>query len=315
VPVDERDWDWDTSDKNMKKRLHANREDDSDVDGSEAEASEHTESMDNVVPLYDPSNAKNKPDSNNNLNEKLLGNNGKSPNKKKGIIESMFGGFGGTGGSSRNGSKQYSHVTAHEYVPPDATVNILLQQHNQIGGDNESVQNSHSLRSSFVSSASNQVSYSHSGYGGSGNVSTIATNVNPHTFQVSGYLSLKTSSFFTSAPSFARKFALLKGPYFVYYNNQNDYETKPNQPVNKRAIKFSGLVISFISLLVCYVDIRARDYTDYEVSVEVTEEYYQLTLLPTGDDAETLKSWEFRCDTQAELDKWCRAFQVAATMR
>jgi hypothetical protein len=74
-------------------------------------------------------------------------------------------------------------------------------------------------------------------------------------------------------------------------------------------------VISFISLLICYADILAREYTDYEVSVEVTEEYYQLTLLPTGDDAETLKSWEFRCDTQAELDKWCRAFQVAATMR
>jgi hypothetical protein len=49
--------------------------------------------------------------------------------------------------------------------------------------------------------------------------------------------------------------------------------------------------------------------------VEISDEHFQLVLLPTGDGAEILKTWEFRCDTHAELDNWVQAFQLATAMR
>jgi hypothetical protein len=51
------------------------------------------------------------------------------------------------------------------------------------------------------------------------------------------------------------------------------------------------------------------------VTPEVTEDYFQVVLSPpSGENEESLQSWEFRCDTLQELDEWVQAFQTAVTI-
>jgi hypothetical protein len=55
--------------------------------------------------------------------------------------------------------------------------------------------------------------------------------------------------------------------------------------------------------------------TGYDVTPEVTEDYFQVVLSPpSGENEESLQSWEFRCDTLQELDEWVQAFQTAVTI-
>jgi hypothetical protein len=113
------------------------------------------------------------------------------------------------------------------------------------------------------------------------------------------------------------RFVVLRGSYLVYYNSKAEFEARPNNPVNKRPINFDK----------------------YTVDIEVTETFYRILLTPgrginkhlqfknlvidsfythyragtDDDEISQLKSWEFRCDTPAELESWRDAFQYAAT--
>lgn len=55
-----------------------------------------------------------------------------------------------------------------------------------------------------------------------------------------GQLTMKTSKFFSASPTWSRRFVLLRGPYLIYYHSRSDYDLKPNEPINKRAIDITG---------------------------------------------------------------------------
>jgi hypothetical protein len=130
----------------------------------------------------------------------------------------------------------------------------------------------------------------------------------------------------TSSRPFLRKYAVLQGSTFNYYDTQTEYELRPDQTLNARPI----------------------DFLNFRITTRVRENCCQLLLYPDEDDTRgkeddeeddsickygnssnkkkggssrsrrnysTLKGWEFRCDTENEMINWRDAFIIAAACR
>lgn len=103
-----------------------------------------------------------------------------------------------------------------------------------------------------------------------------------------GYLTMKTGSMFSK--SMSRRYFVIRGSFALYYHSKEEFEIRPNDPINKRPISLEG----------------------YLVDVEMSETEFKLVLSPDDNDEDDMrKRWEFRCDTQSELDAWRQAFLVA----
>jgi hypothetical protein len=320
IPVSEKEWDWDISDKNTerqqrKKKRASNRDigahkrSESDAT-SEDDASGRIDSMDDIIPLGDPTKKRNN-GGGAKLKEKLI----TIKEEKNSFFGYLFG-YGSNNDRTSDGQQQQqqSQQQPGQYVPPDASFGIdggsvrdsLTSRGSFVGdsirnsftglasfvgdttrgsfvgdtngssfaggetsrasfvgettrssfagdtnrsslaggGGGDNVRNSATSRSSFMSTISNaRPSMSRVPVSTAAINSGVPSNVaitNPQKFHFSKHLSMKTSGYFASSATYARRYALLKGPYFVYYNSRHDYENKPKQPINKRAINFSG---------------------------------------------------------------------------
>lgn len=78
-----------------------------------------------------------------------------------------------------------------------------------------------------------------------------------------------------------RYYLVLRQSYLFYYKSLEDYNLNPTSPINNRPITLDG----------------------YVVDVRVTEKHFELILAPSDPEDER-KSWEFRLDTETELNEW-----------
>jgi hypothetical protein len=106
-------------------------------------------------------------------------------------------------------------------------------------------------------------------------------------FKYSGFLSVQIKT--RSSSTWSRYYFVIRGPFGVYYKSKEDFDLNPNNPINGRPISFDG----------------------YSIDVQITEISYCIILTPSDPDDDR-KTWEFRCDTQTELDAWVAAFTRAA---
>jgi hypothetical protein len=86
---------------------------------------------------------------------------------------------------------------------------------------------------------------------------TTSAQAHSNTQQLfSGYLSMKSGGLFSSP--WVRRFVVLRNNFLVYYTSKQDFENRPNNPVNKRPINFNN----------------------FDVNVEVTDTFYRILLTP-----------------------------------
>jgi hypothetical protein len=241
--VKETDWDWDTSDN--RKTKGSSRDKSVDVTSDD--------SMDNIVPLYDPSTTKKKSYASGEalLKEKLLVHNPRQKRAKGGVFASIFG-WGSSRGKDDTQQRSLGSPVVNSYVPPDPSAIPAPQQDPRPSSlhppqakcrtsgksvDNEEERQRHSR--------SNRSSYSklNSAEPSDPDDSDAVESPTLQKTKFSGYISMKTSKFLSSKGTYSSKYAVLQGSYFVYYNNQTDFEVNPTQPINKRAIDFSGMIV------------------------------------------------------------------------
>jgi hypothetical protein len=86
--------------------------------------------------------------------------------------------------------------------------------------------------------------------------------------------------------SWPRYYLVLKGKYGLYYKDKKSFESCPMEPLNNRPIQLN----------------------EYVVDVKIEKDQYALNLIP-ADAEDYRKTWEFRVDTEQELQNWRTEFE------
>lgn len=101
---------------------------------------------------------------------------------------------------------------------------------------------------------------------------------------ISGYLTLKTEKRFLKDP-WERRWFVVRGSNLYYYEDKDAFTRNPSMPMNKRPISLEG----------------------YTLVAGTVEAPYPMSLVPVDPD-DIRKTWNFRCDTLSEFNKWLVVF-------
>jgi hypothetical protein len=101
-------------------------------------------------------------------------------------------------------------------------------------------------------------------------------------FEYSSYITMKTGT------SWSKFYFVIKGRYGLYYKDRTAFEYSPIEPINRRPIVLDEYVV--------------------DVGVDKVSNTFLLNLIPA--EAEDIrKTWEFRIDTENELQTWRTEFE------
>jgi hypothetical protein len=106
-------------------------------------------------------------------------------------------------------------------------------------------------------------------------------------YQYSSHISMKLGT------GWQKLFFVIKGKYGLYYKDKKAFETAPMDPINNRPILLDEYVV--------------------DISIDTKNSILLLNLIP-ADPEDDRKIWEFRVDTELELQMWKTEFEKVCSV-